>query len=263
MEVILQKIITPQFITSIVISIISIVGIILLNKGYKSFLNNKKNKGKQFNALSRVVFEIIRIVIIVIIILVILEINGINVNSMVAGLGIAGAVVGLAVQDPIKDLVMGIHILRDGFFNVGDTISFNGKEGVVINFSLLTTTMSELDTRSKIKICNRDITEVKVLNNYFDVSINLSYNEDIKKVKDVLLNVCDDIAKEDKVDKCEFLGIDKFADSSIEYVIRIYCSPIIKHSIHRKSNSIIIESLERNNIHIPFNQLDVHIDQIK
>ena len=81
--------------------------------------NNVSNKSKTYFKL---MISIIRYVFIIVTILVILQINGINVSSMLAGLGILSVIIGLAVQDALKDIIRGASILSDNYFQVGDIV---------------------------------------------------------------------------------------------------------------------------------------------
>ena len=96
-------------------------------------------------------------VIIVITVLLILQINGINVSSLLAGVGIMGAVIGLAIQDWLKDIIRGTSILSDNYFSVGDIIRYNGIEGKVVVIGLKTTKIQELKTGYIKSIANRKI----------------------------------------------------------------------------------------------------------
>ena len=81
--------------------------------------------------LLRVALNVLRYLLLLVTILLILQINGINVTSLVAGLGIVSAVVGLALQDILKDVIMGLHILSGRFFSVGDAVRYGIMEGIV------------------------------------------------------------------------------------------------------------------------------------
>lgn len=72
----------------------------------------------------RTIYRIIRVVMLVLFILAILQVNGINVTSLVAGLGVTSVVVAFALQDVLKDLLMGFDIAAENFFSVGDVIRF-------------------------------------------------------------------------------------------------------------------------------------------
>ena len=83
--------------------------------------------------------SIIRYVLIVIDVLVVFRIFGINITSMLAGVGIIGIILGFAVQDALKDIIKGIDIIADNYYQVGDVIKYNGIVGKVISIGLKTT----------------------------------------------------------------------------------------------------------------------------
>ena len=68
--------------------------------------------------------------------LILLNLYGVNTTSLIAGLGIAGAVLGLALQDALKDIFNGLSIIFDNYFVVGDLVDYNGFVGTVTDFGL-------------------------------------------------------------------------------------------------------------------------------
>ena len=191
---------------------------------------------------------------------IICQINGVNLVSLVAGLGIAGAVVGLAFQDYLKDIIMGFHILSDRFFAIGDCVEINGKEGVVVGFSLTTTKLEALTDRSGFTICNRNITEVKKLNGIVLLDIPLPYDEDAEKIHNLLTEASKRITKMKEVKKCDFCGTQNFDDSAILYRFSIHCNDTKRYIVRRAVLFEIQKILKEQNIAVPFNQLDVHLD---
>lgn len=70
--------------------------------------------------------------IIIFVALAILSLYGINVKSILAGVGITAAIVGLACQDIAKDLLAGIFIVAEDQYEIGDTIEIDGFMGEVV-----------------------------------------------------------------------------------------------------------------------------------
>ncbi len=221
----------------------------------------EKNKGKQTVSTVHFVFGALRIVIIACAVIIILQIFGINVTSAVAGLGIASAIVGLALQDLLKDVIMGIHIISDGFFTIGDGVEYQGAEGVVKEFSLKSTKIEVLEDHSIISVCNRNIDQIKKYSQIVDIDIPLSYGEDTKKVFTVLDSISKTIAGTDGVQKCTFEGVQRFDASAVVYRIDLYCNPVYRVVLRRKALKIIFDGLQNEGIAIPFNQLDVHLEK--
>ena len=86
----------------------------------------KQNSVIMFNSILKYTFGIV-------VLILLLEVNGVNVSSLIASLGIVGIVVGLAVQDALKDLIAGKNIISDHFFETGDVIKYDGITGKVIS----------------------------------------------------------------------------------------------------------------------------------
>ena len=91
----------------------------------KVMLNNKKMKKQHLqraNTIRIVILNVIKYSIVVLVLLAILANFGVNVKSIVAGLGITTAILGLAFQDLAKDLIAGISIITENQFEVGDIV---------------------------------------------------------------------------------------------------------------------------------------------
>ena len=82
----------------------------------------KITQKQRLNTINLLLLNIIKYIIIIIVVLGTLSIFGINVKSILAGLGIGTAIIGLAFQDLAKDLISGFSIITEGEYEVGDTI---------------------------------------------------------------------------------------------------------------------------------------------
>lgn len=201
-------------------------------------------------------------IVVILVILAVLQINEINVTSLVAGLGIASAVVGLALQDYLKDIIMGTHIVRDSFFKEGDVVRYGDKEGVVIEFSMRTTKIRLFANGDILSVSNRNISEISVVpeSQFQDIDIGLPYEEDHQRVFDILSDAASRIAQLDGVDDCVMKGIVNFEDSDILYKVRFFCYPSKKYDLRLAANRIILECLTEAGISIPYPQIDVHMN---
>lgn len=201
-------------------------------------------------------------IVVILVILAVLQINEINVTSLVAGLGIASAVVGLALQDYLKDIIMGTHIVRDSFFKEGDVVRYGDKEGVVIEFSMRTTKIRLFANGDVLSVSNRNISEISVVpeSQFQDIDIGLPYEEDHQRVFDILQDAAAQIAQLDGVDDCVMKGIVNFEDSDILYKVRFFCYPAKKYDLRLAANRIILECLTEAGISIPYPQIDVHMN---
>ena len=205
-----------------------------------------------------VIYSVARGVLVIVVILWVLQINGVNVTSMVAGLGIAGAIVGLAFQDLLRDIIMGIRLVADDFFKVGDVIEYMDGEGQVVSFNLRCTKIRMLDDASIVTISNRNISDLKKRSHLVLLNIPLPYEEDYRKIHEVLGTVAAQIARVDGVERCEYKGTQRFDDSAIIYRINLYCPPERKWPLWRAAHKILQERLDEAGLHIPYQQIDVH-----
>ena len=245
--------------TFIVILISSIIYHIFSNFVNSSIDKNTKfltsNKSKTYIKMLR---SIIRYIIIIIDMLIILQIFGINITSMIAGVGIISIIIGFAIQDALKDIIKGIDIISDNYYNVGDVIKYNNVIGKVIAVGLKTTKIEDVETMNLISISNRNIEFVEVVSNVINIDIPIGYDVNINVAEKVIESIITNLKKEKKIINAEYKGISDFADSSLKYRIKVYCKPINKVQVRIDSLTKILRVLTDNNISIPFNQIDVH-----
>ncbi len=256
----LWKVITsPKILISVALAVGAAALWLAIRKGHKRYVAAGKAKGEK-TTIVRVALGISRFLIISGTLLTILQINGVDVSSAVAGLGLLSAIVGLALQDALKDTIMGIHIMSDHFFSVGDVVKYRDIEGVVVGFTIKTTTLRNIYDQTITTICNRNISEITKMpqSAQVDIDLPLSYEESPKKIHTVLQDLCTQIDGLDGIDRCVYKGTQEFADSAVIYKIRFFCLPENKPERTRDALRVIQNGLEAADIHIPFNQLDVH-----
>lgn len=256
----LVKVLSNSIVKSIIVIILSyiiykIISNILLNKTKKIKMVDN-NKGQTY---IRLINNILKYIFVIITFITVLQINNINVTSMIAGLGLAGAGIVLAVQDALKDIIRGASIISDNYFKVGDVVKYNDIEGKVLVLGLKTTKIKSLSTGNVISISNRNIEQIEVVSNNVFINIPLSYELKQSKVDKVLMEIVDSIKRIDNIKECNYLGPNNLNDSSIDYLIGI---ELDNNEKKRQSRRDVIKEvllvLEKNNIEIPYNQLDIH-----
>lgn len=262
MDNVFDWLVSKEAIGTYLIIIIAFAALFLLSHFTKRKRANSE-LGTFKNNVVHTFFSIIRFLIIFGTILIVLQINGVNITSIVAGLGIAGAVVGLALQDYLKDVIMGIHIIFDKFYALGDVVEYKEKEYTVIDFNLKSTKLEDCADHSVYTVCNRNISEIKRFEQRIDFHIPISYEEDSNKVNSALSEICSELAKNKKIKKCEVKGILNFDKSSLEYVVRVYCEPKNRADVKYIVHGRLYDGLKEKGIFIPFEQLDVHLNSKK
>lgn len=241
-----------------------LIGFIIYNIVSKilSKIHYKKKLNKKQTTVINLIKNIIKYLIIIIILLLILEIFGINTTKILASLGIIGVIVGLALQDTIKNMLSGILIIFDNRYNVGDYVKINDFTGTVINLGLQTTKLQAY-TGETYTITNSNIQTIinySELNTRVLINLSVAYDTDINKLEKVLTKLNSKIKKlPNIIGNLELLGLDSFNASDMSYVISVECKPNTHILLRRQILKIIKEEFDKQNIEIPFNQIDVHI----
>lgn len=220
---------------------------------------DKKHKrlDKKGKTMVRLITNIAKYIIIAIVAALILQIYGINVNSLIAGLGLVSIIAGLAIQDPLKDIVTGINIITDDYYSLGDVISVDNIEGKVIQLGVRTTKIKDTKNGNIYVVANRNISKVTKVSEELYLDVPTPYEENISKIEKVLGNACNTIEKIEHVNKAENIGLNEFADSSQVFKIKILCNPEFKYQVKRKANKIIKLELDKEKISIPYPHLTI------
>ena len=189
---------------------------------------------------------------------------GVDAASIVALLGSAGVAIGLAVQGSLSNLAGGVLILLLKPFKVGDYIvEGGGKEGQVSEIQIFYTRLVTPDNKLVIlpngNLANNSIVNVTTGKcRRVDVAVNVGYDADLKRAKEVLCKVLQEDEKTLK-DKDMLVFVDELADSSIRLIVRCW----FDNEDYWEGKWRITEeckyALDEAGIEIPFNQLDVHM----
>ena len=129
---------SEKFILPLVYIIIGCIFLRVVTAIIKKISKNKYVDNKKKTIIS-LIKNIIKWLIFIFVTLSILSVYGVDTTGIIASLGVAGLVIGLALQDIIADFVSGIFILFDDQYTIGDIIEINGFKGEVIGFGLMST----------------------------------------------------------------------------------------------------------------------------
>lgn len=236
----------------------------LSNLVTKIIKNNKRKNHKKQDTVVKLFNSIFKYIIIVIVLLMILELYGVNTKNIIASLGIFTVVIGLALQDTLKNMLAGILIILDNRYNVGDFVRINDFTGEVTSLGLQTTKLKS-SSGEVFTISNTNITNVinySEANTSLYYGIEVSYDTNIKELEKVLKSLIPKVSKiENVVSEMELLGVDSFNSSSITYKVCITTKPYKYFNVKREFNKILKEAFDKSGIEIPYNQLDVHIKE--
>lgn len=259
-EIELNLIITP-----IIYILIGLVAFKILKKMVVKILEKKHLKASQKQRVKTLVIlivNIIKYVTIICVVLAVLSVWGVNVKSIVAGLGIGTAVIGLAFKDLATDLIAGFNIITEGEYEIGDTIEVDGFMGEVVFIGLRTTRIRDLKGATKI-----------IANHYMDNIINYSIHNSLALLDISIAYECDEELIEKTFDKLfkelngniphatgdlELWGVNELADSAVVYRVVVETEPMEQYGVQRFLRKEIKKAFDKAGIKIPYQQIEVH-----
>ena len=226
-----------------------------------AILKNSHNY-KKTSTVVTLIQSIIRYVIAIIVILLILSVYGVDVTSIIAGLGIVGAVAGLAFQDTLKDFLAGIFIIVENQYTVGDTVEIGGFTGEVTYLGLKTTRIKDYKGAVKI-LANHYITEVinySMNDSLAIVEVQVSYEDDLNKIEKTLCKIATE--QRDQIPNItgdiEVQGITSLDASGIIYRVTAPTKSMEQYGVERALRKEIKLAFDKANIRIPYPQVEVH-----
>ena len=186
MEQFLSNVMTKERYISVAIVIIGAIIYVISINLIKNFIKKNENNpklDKRKKTYLKLFKNILKYVLLIIVSVIILQINGVNVSSIIASLGVITVIVGFALQDALKDIIMGINIVMNDYFSVGDVLKINNVEGKVIEIGLKFTRMKDINNGNIFVISNRNISEALNLSEQFDIDIPLPYEQSATKME--------------------------------------------------------------------------------
>ncbi len=192
---------------------------------------------------------------------------GISLGPMLAGLGVAGFVVGFALQDTLGNFAAGGMILVYRPYDVDDFVEVAGASGLVKKMSLVSTTITTFDNQTLVvpnsKIWGdviKNVTAQKLRR--VDLVFGIGYGDDIEHAERVFKEVLAD--HEMVLKKPEALiKLHELADSSVNFAVRPWVKTEDYWTVYWDLTREVKMRLDREGISIPFPQRDVHLFQEK
>lgn len=260
----MDKTIEKQLLNSLLIIIFSIAFYLTFKNIMTNTFMQKARKKSNKKALTTITVStnIIKYMLYIADFLMILDVWGVDTKGLLTSLGVVGVIVGLSLQDLLKDIIAGTSILTEDQYKVGDNIKVGDFRGDVISLGLKTTKIRAYTGEIKI-IANRNITEVinySLRSAKSVVDIPTSYEDDIDKVRNTLETICKKMEEEKEylIGKIQILGIESLSDSSVDF--RIVATTKSEYSIvfKRELQEETIREFKKQKLTIPYPQMEVH-----
>ena len=222
----------------------------------------RKSQKHRLQTVNLLIINIIKYIIVIIVILLTLATFGVNISSLVAGLGVTTAIIGLAFQDLAKDLIAGIFIITEAQYEVGDTIEVDGFMGEVVAIGLKTTQIRDFKGATKI-IGNRymdNMINYSLHTSLAIVDVSVGYEHSPEEVEKVLNDLAKELSGkiEDAKGEIQVLGINELENSSVVYRVTLEVNSMQQYAVQRFLRKKIKETFDKEKIKIPYPQIEVH-----
>src|SRR5262245_27789492 len=194
---------------------------------------------------------------------VILTQLGVQVAPLLAGFGIAGVVVGFAMQNTLSNFAAGGMILSNQPFDVGDEIEVAGVTGTVKRMTLVSTTILTGDNQTLIVpnsavwggvIRNRTTQPFRRV----DLMFGIDYQDDVDKAERALREL---VAAHEQVrkDPAPVVRLHQLADSSVNFVVRVWTTREHYWDVYWDLTRAVKLRFDQEGITIPFPQRQLHM----
>ncbi len=257
-----------EFATTTGFKLIAVIVLVIVSmkaiKWLKKWIKTSPKLDKIDSSLRSFAVSFISVVLYAILFVTVLMILGVPATSFIAVLTTCAAAIGLALQGSLSNFAGGIMILLFKPFKVGDYIEAAGESGVVSEISVVYTELLTLDNK-RITIPNGTLTN-SVIENYsseelrrVDLTFNTAYDCDMETVKKVIGKVIENNPMALK-NPAPFVRLSEHGDSALTYTVRIWCKNADYWDVNFDTIESVKKAFDENGIKIPYNQIDVHID---
>lgn len=267
MKEILDKIVDFSLTTGVRL----LIALIILVVGFRliGWIMNRMKKAKLLGhaegAVRSFVLSFSSVALKTLLIITVAAYLGVPMTSIVALVGSAGVAMGLALQGGLSNIASGIMILMFRPFSVGDYISVSDFKGTVHSVGIFHTVLMTMD-QTRVIIPNSVLTGETLVNysaepmRRVDMDFSASYEDDIDKVKAVLLETALGIPEVVRDPAIEVM-LREHSDSALIYRIRVWCKREDYWTVYYAMQEEVLKAFQREGISVPYPQIDVHMQK--
>ena len=244
----------------IVASLIIVVGV-YVGRWIGSLLEGGLKKFHLEAPVEQLLVRIVRVLVLALFVIMALQNLGIELLPLIAGLGVAGAGVALAMQGVLGNVVAGLTIIFTKPFKLGEYISIVGEEGRVESISLFTTELSHTDL-SRVVIPNRKIVG-EILHNYgrirqLELEVGVAYDSDLDQA---LATIHDILDKNPRILKTPpaVVNVRVLGASAINIAVKPWVEVPDFMPAMGEVNKAVVERFRALGIVIPFPQREIRL----
>ena len=226
------------------------------NLAYKALLKQEMEP-----PVRTLLVRVVKIVVLAFTLVVALDQFGVQVAPLIAGIGVAGIGLGIALQGVLRNVMAGLSIIFTKPFRVGEYIELVGVYGQVATIDIFSTTLIHADL-SRVVIPNHKIVG-EILHNYgamrqLNLTVGVGYASDLNQALAIAHEVADHNPRVLK-DPAPLIGISVLADSAITISMQPWVSVADYNVAQAELYQAIVERFRARRIDIPFPQREVRL----
>lgn len=213
-------------------------------------------KGSYDESLQKFLVNLVSWALKIFLIITVISTLGVETTSLAAVIAAAGLAVGLALQGSLSNFAGGVLLMIFKPYKIGDLIEAQDSLGVVKEIEIFTTKLISPDNKLVIvpngAMANGNITNYTAEGKIrVDTVIGVGYDEDIKKTKEVLMEV---LTSNELVlkDPAPSVNVMELADSSVNFAVRPYCKPEHYWDVYFATYENSKLALDKAGIEIPY-----------
>ena len=192
---------------------------------------------------------------------------GINTSPVLALIGGAAFVIGLALQGTLSNFAQGLLILAYRPFDVGDVIDAGGVSGIVDSMNMLSTTIRTFDNKMMIvpngKIGGDTITNSTASHTRrIDMTFGIGYEDDTKKAQEILEKILQNHPLVLK-DPAPLIRMNELGDSAILFIARPWAKTENYMTVFWEVTAAVKQEFDNAGISFPYPQQDVHLHHVE
>lgn len=235
--------------------LIYLIGSWIIKKITKA-VKNMMAKGSYDESLQKFLVNLVSWALKIFLIITVISTLGVETTSLAAVIAAAGLAVGLALQGSLSNFAGGVLLMIFKPYKIGDLIEAQDSLGVVKEIEIFTTKLVSPDNKLVIvpngAMANGNITNYTAEGKIrVDTVIGVGYGEDIKKTKDVLMEV---LTSNELVlkDPAPSVNVMELADSSVNFAVRPFCKPEHYWDVYFATYENCKLALDKAGIEIPY-----------
>lgn len=219
------------------------------------------SKTKMEKIAQQFLVTVLKLILYLVFVLVLLSKIGVQITGILTALSAMLLAVGMALQNNISNVANGIVIVSTNMFKKGDYIIADGVEGNIVDINFLFTTLMTTDNK-KITMPNSTIVNSTVINagantkRRVDFTFSVAYESDIELVKKIITDVMKSNGNV-YLEPAPFCRLKVLNASSLDFFCNCWCDTGDYWSVYYDVTEMVYNEFKRNNISVPFNQLEI------